>query len=189
MKKLLTGITAILFSTMILTSCTKEGPAGPAGATGPVGPTGATGPAGPTGQTGNANVRSNTITLLPNNWSWNNASNNSYSDITWSAITSDVFNYGFVYAFIKSTNNGQDIWIPLPKIEPLTPTVWNKYDIAYISLGGLRIRYAWSDNRNSPPTTTNTFKLVAVSGTAKAANPNVNWQDWNQVKEALHITE
>ncbi|MGB4935965.1 MAG: hypothetical protein WBO30_03020 [Ferruginibacter sp.] len=49
----------LFFLTMafvVISSCTKEGPAGPTGATGATGATGNVGPTGPTGATGTANV-------------------------------------------------------------------------------------------------------------------------------------
>jgi|GEM_PF-3602024 len=70
-------LSAIVFISLFLGSCTKDGatgptgPAGPTGATGPAGPTGATGPAGPagaTGPTGNANVKIQDTTVLPSQW-------------------------------------------------------------------------------------------------------------------------
>jgi hypothetical protein len=46
----------LLVIVSLFSSCSKEGPAGPAGAQGPAGPTGATGVAGPQGPAGTANV-------------------------------------------------------------------------------------------------------------------------------------
>ncbi|MBW7892133.1 MAG: collagen-like protein, partial [Chitinophagaceae bacterium] len=58
MKKVTLQIMASVFVIMsiVLASCSKEGPAGPAGAQGPAGPTGAQGPAGAKGDPGTANV-------------------------------------------------------------------------------------------------------------------------------------
>jgi hypothetical protein len=48
--------TLLVAVALVLTACTKEGPAGPAGAQGPEGPTGPAGPSGPTGPAGSVNV-------------------------------------------------------------------------------------------------------------------------------------
>jgi hypothetical protein len=86
-------------------------------------------------------------------------------------------------------NLKQQVWRPLPWIEPITSTLSNKYDIAFVRLGGLRLRFTWSDEGNSPPTSNVQYRLVAVSGTAKANNPNVDWNNWNQVKQTFHLTD
>src|SRR5687768_5535980 len=48
--------TLVLALALVLSACSKEGPAGPAGPQGPAGPTGTAGVAGPAGATGTANV-------------------------------------------------------------------------------------------------------------------------------------
>ena len=168
-----------------MNSCTKEGPVGPAGAQGPQGPSGSN------GTNGNTNVKSSFLTVNPNNWQWNSSNYVSYVEFNNSQITSDVINYGLVLAFRKSTNAGTEIWIPMPNVYyPFSNSLisWT-YDIGFISLGAGRIRFAWSDSRNSPPDATQVFKIVSVSGSAKAANPNLDWNNWNQVKQTFHLTD
>jgi hypothetical protein len=68
-------------------------------------------------------------------------------------------------------------------VSTLTTTVLN--DLKYINLGGGRIGWLWSDGRNSPPTTQQIFKIVTVSGTAKAANPNLDWNNYKEVEKLI----
>ena len=58
MRKTLRLLPHILSIALVvgIVSCSKDGPAGPAGATGPAGPAGAAGAQGPAGQPGTANV-------------------------------------------------------------------------------------------------------------------------------------
>jgi hypothetical protein len=59
------------------------------------------------------------------------------------------------------------------------------YEIVFISLGGGRIRYIWSDSRNTAPNTQQIFKIVTVSGTAKAAHPNTDWNNYEEVEKLI----
>jgi hypothetical protein len=81
----------LFFSTIFLSACTKEGPAGPQGPIGIQGPQGVPGPAGPPGS---VNAQAFLFTPSANNWLFNSG--------TWSltltvpAINVDVINKGTV---------------------------------------------------------------------------------------------
>jgi hypothetical protein len=174
-------VIAIVIGVISLQSCAKEGAQGPAG---PAGATGATGAQGPTG---NANVHSLEITVNPSEWTWNSNNYVYYKDVPFSYITSDVMNYGFVVGYLKGTNNGTSIWQTLPLTFYPTIGVNTSYtwEISYISLGSCRLRFLWSNASSTAPSAAQTFRLVAVSGSAKAAHPNTNWNDPKQVEQVL----
>lgn len=205
MKSNIKKIMFITLITLFLTSCTKEGPAGPAGAsgangangatgaTGPMGPTGATGatgatgPVGPTGATGNANVHSTYYTINAANWTYFGTPYFfNEVNLTCPQITSDVVDFGMVCAFSESTTSGT--WFSLPYVYWPTSTVSYVFSLNTIKLGSVGLRFNYSDGRNSVYTSTR-VKVVTISGTAKAANPNVDYNDYNSVKAAFHLED
>lgn len=171
MKKL--PISILLFCLIYLSSCTKEGPAGPAGPAGsagstgpqgPAGPTGPQGPAGPTGGTGAAGsvIYTKTITVTPSQWQWNENIKTHYVDLPFSELTSTFLTNGAVVGYIKGSS--PDIWFSLPNTDfsNLGNNLSITLEIAYVSVGIVRVRYVWSDARQQAPTTTETFRLVAI---------------------------
>ena len=199
MKNKFKSIIFITLITLFITSCTKEGPAGPAGAngatgaTGPMGPTGATGatgatgPVGPTGATGNANVHSTYYTIASTNWTYFGTPYfYNEVDLNCPQITSDVVNYGMVCAFMESTTSGT--WFSLPYTYWPTTTVSYVVSLNTIRIGNAGLRFNYSDGRNSVYTSTR-VKVVTISGTAKAANPNVDYNDYNSVKAAFNLQD
>src|SRR5688572_11878941 len=76
---------------LLLSSCTKEGPEGPAG------------------KNGNANVKTSTLTF--SNWTWDSSNSFMYANFTWSEITSSVMNSGAVYLYVNTSAG----WAALPR--------------------------------------------------------------------------
>jgi hypothetical protein len=93
MKKLLT----ILSLFVLLTACTKEGPAGKDGKD---------------GQDGNANVHSTEVTIYTNDWIQQNGLYGAGKPV--SLITQNVVDNGTVLAYIKWESNGQISYFALP---------------------------------------------------------------------------
>ena len=164
-----------------------NGATGPMGPTGATGATGATGPVGPTGATGNANVQSTYYTIPAANWTYFGTPN-FYNEVNLNCplVTSDVVNYGMVFAFFESTTSGT--WFSLPY------TYWPSTTVSYVvslntfRIGSVGLRFNYSDGRNSVFTSSR-VKVVTISGTAKAANPNVDYNDYNSVKAAFNLQD
>jgi hypothetical protein len=156
MKKL--PISLLLFSLIYLSSCTKEGPAGP---TGPQGPAGPTGPTGGTGSTGSV-IYTRTFTVTPSQWQWNGSLYLYYVDLSYPELTSNFLSNGAVVGYRNRSNT--DLWNFLPNTFYPTVGVNLSYtwEIAYITVGTVRLRYLWSDSRQEPPTSTETFRIVAI---------------------------
>jgi hypothetical protein len=107
MKKV-KSIFLLTFFSLLLFSCTKEGPAGPPGAQGEQG---SQGPQGAQGPTGNANVQTINFTFdlstLP-------SSASSYEfDCKNSAITTDIVNKGAILGYLEVNATTND-WTALP---------------------------------------------------------------------------
>ena len=90
MKKL-GFICMALLAMVAMASCGKEGPMGPEG---PVGPE------GPAGHDGNAYVASSTLTVVPEDWYWDETSWR--VDFNYDGINSDIYNNGFGIFNIKN---------------------------------------------------------------------------------------
>lgn len=158
-------LTFLLISLLSLNSgCKKEGPPGPAG------------------QDGNANVKSSTITF--SNWSWDGGNYYDYCDFTWSAITSDINNSGAVLIYLNTPAG----WAPLPRATYPSSGYSESQRYTY-NTGTFRIIVQDSDL--TPPVSlgTWTIKILAIASSARHANPNLDWNDYEAVKKALHLQE
>src|SRR5882762_7992904 len=124
MQKKISYLTAFVLSVVLLaTACSKTGPTGPQGTTGAAGPQGPTGPQGPQG---NANVFTDTFSLVSADWLWNSgytySNSNSgtvtyftrYHDVTFSKITQGMLDSGMVVVYLAPNANDLNQWAPLP---------------------------------------------------------------------------
>ena len=125
MNKLVRLLSVVALSASVaLWSCKGEkgdqgetGPAGPTGPVGPQGPTGPQGPVGPTGpqgQAGNANVRTFTVTIQPNQWAQTEVAGvGSATTSTWGAVrvtNAEITADRNVFGYIRSGEK----WLALP---------------------------------------------------------------------------
>ncbi|MCB9335801.1 MAG: hypothetical protein H6586_06605 [Flavobacteriales bacterium] len=153
----------ILIISIALFSCTKEGKQGETG---------------PAGVNGNANVKSETFTIFPSNWQ--TSGNTIYVNRTTSLITTNIANSGAVLLYIQSTNS--TAWQALPYTFPGTNQIYRYWH----SDGELQIQVY--DSQSTPYITSNrNFKLVTISSTAKVANPNIDYNNYYEVKGAFNL--
>lgn len=163
-----------------------QGPTGPQGPAGPAGSTGAQGPIGATGATGNANVHSRIFTIAQSNWNWVDAPDYfNYAILNVPEITSGVADSGCVVAYISFTQSPYS-WLSLPNIYYPLSTTGNFISLGTVNLGSVRMFDYWTDGTNSVPTECY-VKIVTISGTGKAAHPNVDWKDPRQVQSVLEL--
>lgn len=149
MKKsmlLLFAATATLLNTF--TGCQKEA-----------------GPQGEPGKDGNANVHSQTFTV--SNWQYSEPTY--YADINYSAITSDVINNGAVLVYFANGNGGySQLPITLYPSDEYSKT----YEVVSF-VGGVRIFITDSDLTQPISPGTQSFKIVAIGGSALKLNPDL----------------
>lgn len=152
-----------LFSIALLTTagCKKEGPAGPAG------------------KDGNANVHGQVFTV--NNWSYSSPSY--HADMSFSAITQDIINTGAVLVYLS---NGSGGYSQLPLTYYPSPSYSRTFETVSYP-GGVRIYITDSDL--TAPTTPGsyTFKVVAISSSARLGHPEVDYSDYDQVSRAFNF--
>jgi hypothetical protein len=115
MRKLRFLFLSLLASSLMMVSCTKEGPEGPVGATGPQGPPGSTGAAGqqgPPGPPGSANViYSSWVATETADWVLGYVAPNNYNvervyNRTTAGVTQSILDQGVVLCFGKNFTIG-----------------------------------------------------------------------------------
>lgn len=130
---------------------------------------------GPAGQDGNANVESSTFY----NRSWvYSSSENAYIVSLWTSnITQDVVLNGSVHCYISYDSGSSYLTLPLSlqSVSMLYGYELNSLDI---------IAYGYSSTPNPI-----TVKIVTIPSSAKLANPNVDYSNYEEVKRVFKLEE
>lgn len=176
MKKTIFKTSIVMFIALIAMSCSKDG------ATGPAGPAGAN---GINGTNGNANVLgSSTFTTTTSNWVSGGGGVYWTANLTGaSSITQNIVDKGIVSVFRMYTINGVTQWSPLPDTN-INQNLSFSYGVGTISFLMQSTNAVAIANPGSI-----TLRYVVISPSNKMANPNTDWKDYNQVKEALHLQD
>ena len=161
---------------LLFTGCAKKGDTGPAG---PAGTNGTN------GTNGNANVKSKTIFI--NGSEWTNTSGSSTVTKLIPEITTDIINTGAVLVY------GED-----------TPGKWTALPVAMTSTAGVVLSYNYSieagkinlfiDNNTTTALTAgdignSNWRFVIMSGTGRLLNPNLKYNNYNEVKKAFNLKD
>lgn len=163
-----TTLILVLGLVTLINGCAKDGKDG------------VPGPTGTSGTNGNANVKSLTFTV--NTWEWVTSGNTVYVNRT-PDISTDIFNSGSVLLYIKSST----AWQALPFTYPQgTFTTLMRYLYSY---NFVQINVMQESGTPSLPTTSLDFKLVTISSTARLSNPQVDFNDYYQVKAAFNLKD
>jgi hypothetical protein len=179
MKNLFKKI-AILSVAMLVFGCSEDGATGATGATGANGINGTNGTNGTNGQDGNANVTGIAdVTTTSTSWTPNGTTFWS-TTIQIPEITQAVFDRGIVSVFRKF-NSG----------------IWNAIPYSYVNVswnhgffvGGINI-FCSSVNGNAinDPAVQN-FRVVIITPSNRLANPDTNWNNYDEVKTALKLKD
>lgn len=172
-KAMLSSISKIFSTTMIVgllvfsTSC-KKGDTGPAGA------------AGTAGTNGNANVVSSSITTS----AWTYVSPSWEMAFTYSAITQDILDNGAVLVYAKQGSN----YYQLPYTFYPASTYSRTYTFVQY-LGGMKVFVTDSDLTQPVNPGSLTYKVVVIAASQIKANPNVNLDNYEEVKAAFNIQD
>lgn len=169
---------AFLMLIATLGSCQK-------GDTGPAGAAGATGAAGTNGTNGSANVNAGTVSTNSSSWVWNSTEKADGASFIWSGITQGIVDSGTVFAYLSNGNGG---WVALPYTEYSTGGVSISYYYIY-ALNSVEIWVSNSDNTDISSTlnaSSSTFKFLTVSPALRRANPNTNWNIYEEAQAAVN---
>lgn len=159
--------TLFVACTLIITSC-KKGDTGPAG------------DKGATGSTGNANVVSSSLTAS----AWSYVSPSWEMTFTYPAITQNILDRGAVLVYVQQGLN----YYQLPYTTYLSSTYSRTYNFVHY-IGGMKVSLTDSDltQPNNPGSLT--FKVVVIAASQRMAHPNVNWKNYNEVKQVLDLKD
>lgn len=161
------SIFAICVVALILTSCEK-GDTGPQGAP------------GLQGQAGNANVHTANYTIS----SLSTGSNYKYKNLYPSMITSDIINNGAVMAYLYTSSG----WAAMPYTILVNSSVQQFYR-GYVSTGKYYLKINNSDSSTPSVSVPFSFKIVTIDGLARASHPDVNLNNYEEVKEAFNLID
>lgn len=148
---------------------------------------GDTGTAGTPGKNGVANISSRTFYVE----SWNYASPNYYASLIVPEITTENINATGILAYFKTGANNE--WTALPYTQYNTPF---NYLMNYTSLPGF-VRINWfyntstsqGDDPNKYYNTNVQFKVVVIPPQERVLKPNVDYTQYEQVKQAFGLQE
>ncbi|MBR3710844.1 MAG: hypothetical protein IKM99_07780 [Bacteroidales bacterium] len=183
MKRLF-SIACAIIAVVFMASCAKEGPMGP------MGPMGPTGPQGPAGNDGYVNVASTTITVVPDDWYWDETSWR--VDFSYDAVTSDIYNSGVVLVYMESN----DTWRQIPMT-----FYYSDYDnqgnLIYCSSsletsfyeGGVSVFWTENDFYDGYRPEEHRFRLVAIAAGYYAAHPELDLSSYEMVKETFNLAD
>lgn len=176
-------ISILLVAVAILSSCKK----------GDTGDTGPAGPVGPTGATGSAGVKSQIINVLPNEWYHIGIAGHPEEgyqvDEPCSLVTAEIISSGAVMAYVSTDNNN---WMLMPFT--LQTGQGGSYHYAeswnlIISENEISVQIKDSDWQTMFPTVLYEIKIVAISASARLANPRLNYKNYEEVKTAFNLQD
>ncbi len=187
----------ILFTTLIfagaslLYSCSKDGETGPAGANGT---NGINGENGTNGANGITNVKRFNYTVVLTDWTIVSSSNIQVK-LDCIGITQAILDSGMVLVYWDANNSAPPNtpnFVPLPV--PFFTNVKSRiltcsWQLNTNGLGQITINIRDMDGLSISIPSTIYFKAVVVSSHMRIANPNLNGDNYNEVKAALHLQD
>lgn len=187
MRKNTLRITATLFMMLVATlGCvkTEKGDTGPQGTTGPRGEQGIQGEKGDKGDNGlngtngNANVKTRVATIIPSNWAYDATNYFNYVNVNDVDITADIVNSGLVSVFYSFVSGE---WSALPETNYFSDGTSYTMTFNY-SVGRVQLQIVSASFTTTTVNVDTYVKIVTIASSVRKANPNVDWNDYNQVK-------
>lgn len=172
MKNYNSKLIALLLVALSLnfSSCKKaeKGPAGPQGAP---------------GKDGNANVKNLTIFVNANEWVYKPGTFEVTKLVP--ELTADIINKGAVMVYMGDTGSWEAL--PATNVDPDGFAVTFNY---IIEAGKLILYGTYNSSVTMPAGTIESgdYKIVLIAGSARAANPNLNLLNYNEVQNTYNLT-
>jgi hypothetical protein len=182
------AILMLFVTTIILFSCAKDGADGLPGAAGSAGLNGVNGKdgaAGANGKDGNANVQGKVYNVKANDWVKTNYTGSStyYYSVVFNIpeITQAVMDRGLVMCYRTGPNT--TLWFAMPYSYSYASGSTTKvvsYDAVHF-LGKEVITITDTDDLPTAPSTEQNYKVVVITPSGLAANPNINYKNYAEV--------
>jgi hypothetical protein len=156
----------VIASTTLIQGCTKKGDVGPAG------------------KDGSSNVSA--TVFQASSWSW--SAPNYYINLNVPEITSDNLTSAAIMVYFTKDNTK---WIAVPFTQYNSP--YNYLMGFNTSIGQVQVTWIYDsslssgDNPNIYYGVTTQYKVVVIPKGAKAAHPDVNLNNYSEVKKAFNI--
>ncbi|MBR4146493.1 MAG: hypothetical protein IKU00_01220 [Bacteroidales bacterium] len=137
----------------------------------------------------NANVFSSTVTVYSSDWYWDNTSWR--VDIEYDAIDLAVNSYGAVLVYM----NNENTWRQIPMTYYYTDisngqTIYCSSSLEVSSYqGGVSIFWTENDFYNGKRPTDHQFKIVALSSVDFSERSDVDFSNYEAVKEAFQLND
>ena len=144
------------------------------------GDTGPAGKDGKNGTNGNANVVSSSVTSS----SWTYTAPSWQISFTYSPITQDIIDRGAVLVYIKAGS----AYNQLPVTFYPASTYSRTYEVS-TALNGVTIFCTDSDLTQPTNPGSQTFKIVVIAPSQLIKNPNVNLDNYEEVKKAFDLKD
>jgi len=184
MRKTLRLLPHILSIALVvgIVSCSKDGPAGPAGATGPAGPAGAAGAQGPAGQPGTANIIYSDWDSTET-WIVDTVHNGAvidtigfHANFTAPKLDTAILNRGEVKVYMNLNTTADPVIFPIPYND-------GSVFIDNIFFAGT-IQLISNAKLTGIP-----FRYILIPGGTHARTTKVNWNNYNEVKAYLGLKD
>jgi hypothetical protein len=191
----------LLATSLMIVSCSKEGPAGAQGPAGPAGPTGAAGAPGAPGTPG-APGAPGTANVVYSSWldvAFDSTGNGGLwvGQITAPRLVDSILNRGVVKVYLNINTAANPTIVTLPVIDPyVVGAIINPYFQLQ------KITLIADDNVGTFTTTTTNqkafqYRYVLIPGGVAAGRgagtssttPNIDWNDYKQVKQYLNLKD
>ena len=166
-----------------IVSCSKEGPAGPAGAAGPAGPAGAAGSQGPAGAAGTTNVLYSDW-IDTTTWIADTVHNGVtidtlgyFADLDVPALDITILNRGEIKVYMNLSND--------PTFPVILPLPFNNGSV-FVNPVFLPNIIELSSNADL---TAVPFRYILIPGGTHARMAKINWNNYNEVKAYLGLKD
>lgn len=151
------------------------------------------GPKGEPGRDGNANVYSETVVTVAEDWNWDANACNWYLDLEWDAIDYDMVDYGAVLVYMENPDNEFYAWHQLPLTLYPNEQYSSTLETVYYDYA-LTIFWTNSDlqQHENPCRFYNTdleFKIVLIDAMTYSKYKNEDLSDYETIKKLFNITE
>ena len=142
---------------------------------------GDTGPAGPAGANGVANIQTSNFTTTNSSWSFDPSDNSYNATIGWLAITQSIIDKGTIQVFLGDGSGSQ--WAALP-----ASIGFDQINYSY-KLGQVIISSTLSNGTAPTNPGGQQFKIVIIPPSARIANPNVDYKNYQEVKRTFNLKD
>ena len=136
---------------------------------------------GPAGKDGNANVHSFTFSTTSSAWTLNNKTYN--ATFTLESIDASILSSGTVNVFLGDGTGSR--WTAMPVTQQ---GIQYNYSISIHTVG---VGMSSASDANPPLSNPGVqqFRVIVISGSARMAHPNVNLNNYNEMKRTFNLKD